>query len=140
MHAAGVPDAVDLPELTDKTWDPLLEVNLRAYAMVVQAFLSQLRANAPDAAVVGIASIHGIIAQGVNPAYAASKAGVLGLTRSMAVRFAHRGHPGQRDLPGLHRHTDAPRSRRPPDAPRRGTRPWPGSGARTRSVRPPASS
>ena len=91
VHAAGVPDAVDLTELTDKTWDPLLEVNLRAYAMVVQAFLSQLRANAPDAAVVGIASIHGIIAQGVNPAYAASKAGVLGLTRSMAVRFATEG-------------------------------------------------
>jgi NAD(P)-dependent dehydrogenase (short-subunit alcohol dehydrogenase family) len=91
VHAAGVPDAIDLPDLSDKTWDPLLEVNLRAYAMVVQAFLSQLRANAPDAAVVGIASIHGIIAQGVNPAYAASKAGVLGLTRSMAVRFATEG-------------------------------------------------
>jgi NAD(P)-dependent dehydrogenase (short-subunit alcohol dehydrogenase family) len=91
VHAAGVPDAVDLPDLTDKTWDPLLEVNLRAYAMVVQAFLSELRANAPDAAVVGIASIHGIVAQGVNPAYAASKAGVLGLTRSMAVRFATEG-------------------------------------------------
>ena len=91
VHAAGVPDAVDITELTDKTWDPLLEVNLRAYAMVVQAFLPQLRANAPDAAVVGIASIHGIVAQGVNPAYAASKAGVLGLTRSLAVRFATEG-------------------------------------------------
>jgi NAD(P)-dependent dehydrogenase (short-subunit alcohol dehydrogenase family) len=91
VHAAGVPDAIDLPDLTDKTWDPLLEVNLRAYAMVVQAFLSQLRANAPDAAVVGIASIHGIVANAANPAYAASKAGVLGLTRSMAVRFAPEG-------------------------------------------------
>ncbi len=91
VHAAGVPDVVDLPDLTDKTWDALLDVNLRAYAMVVQAFLPQLRANAPDAAVVGIASIHGIIASAVNPAYAASKAGVLGLTRSMAVRFAPEG-------------------------------------------------
>jgi NAD(P)-dependent dehydrogenase (short-subunit alcohol dehydrogenase family) len=91
VHAAGVPDAVDLTELTDKTWDPLIEVNLRAYAMVVQAFLSQLRANAPDAAVVGIASIHGIVANPANPAYAASKAGVLGLTRSMAIRFAQEG-------------------------------------------------
>jgi NAD(P)-dependent dehydrogenase (short-subunit alcohol dehydrogenase family) len=91
VHAAGVPDAVDLPELTDKTWDPLLEVNLRAYAMVVQAFLSQLRANAPDAAVVGVASIHGIVANPANPAYAASKAGVLGLTRSLAIRFAQEG-------------------------------------------------
>ncbi len=91
VHAAGVPDAIDLTDLTDKTWDPLMEVNLRAYAMVVQAFLAQLRANAPDAAVVGIASIHGIIASAANPAYAASKAGVLGLTRSMAVRFAQEG-------------------------------------------------
>jgi len=91
VHAAGVPDAIDLADLTDKTWDPLMEVNLRAYAMVVQAFLPQLRANAPDAAVVGIASIHGIIAAAANPAYAASKAGVLGLTRSMAVRFAQEG-------------------------------------------------
>src|SRR5215218_7039340 len=91
VHAAGVPDAVDLPDLTDKTWDPLMEVNLRAYAMMVQAFLSQLRANAPDAAVVGIASIHGIVANPANPAYAASKAGVLGLTRSMAIRFAQEG-------------------------------------------------
>lgn len=91
VHAAGVPDAVDLPDLTDKTWDPLIEVNLRAYAMVIQAFLSQLRANAPDAAVVGIASIHGIVANPANPAYAASKAGVLGLTRSLAIRFAQEG-------------------------------------------------
>jgi NAD(P)-dependent dehydrogenase (short-subunit alcohol dehydrogenase family) len=91
VHAAGVPDAIDLQDLTDKTWDPLIEVNLRAYAMVIQAFLSQLRANAPDAAVVGIASIHGIVANPMNPAYAASKAGVLGLTRSLAIRFAPEG-------------------------------------------------
>jgi NAD(P)-dependent dehydrogenase (short-subunit alcohol dehydrogenase family) len=91
VHAAGVSGAVDLPDLVDKTWDAVIEVNLRAYAMVVQAFLPQLRANAPDAAVVGIASIHGIVANAANPAYAASKAGVLGLTRSMAIRFATEG-------------------------------------------------
>src|SRR6478736_4496155 len=47
--------------------------------------------DAPDAAVVGIASIHGIVANPMNPAYAASKAGVLGLTRSLAIRFAQEG-------------------------------------------------
>ena len=91
VHAAGVPGAVDLPDLTDKTWDEVADVNLRAYAMLIQTFLPQLRANAPDAAVVGIASIHGIVANPANPAYAASKAGVLGLTRSLAIRFAQEG-------------------------------------------------
>ena len=100
VHAAGVPDAVDLPDLTDKTWDPLIEVNLRAYAMVVQAFLPQLRANAPDAAVVGIASIHGIVANPANPAYAASKAGVLGLTRSWRCASRRRGSGSTRSAPG----------------------------------------
>ena len=140
VHAAGVPDAVDLPDLTDKTWDPLLEVNLRAYAMVVQAFLSQFRANAPDAAVVGIASIHGIVANPANPAYAASKAGVLGLTRSMAVRFAAGGDPGERDLPRVHRHADAARYRRPLRPLRRRLADGPGRRNRRRSARPPGSS
>jgi len=91
VHAAGVPLAIDIEQLTDETWDAVLDVNLRAYAMVVQALLPELRANAPHSAVVGIASIHGIVANPANPAYAASKAGLLGLTRSMAVRFAAEG-------------------------------------------------
>jgi NAD(P)-dependent dehydrogenase (short-subunit alcohol dehydrogenase family) len=91
VHAAGVPGAIDLPDLTEKTWDEVTDVNLRAYAMLIQTFLPQLRANAPDAAVVGISSIHGVVANPANPAYAASKAGVLGLTRSLAIRFAQEG-------------------------------------------------
>ena len=91
LHAAGVPDAVDLEELTDDSWNKLIDVNLRAYAMITQALLPQLRASMPGSAVVGIASIHGIIAGPRNPAYSASKAGLLGLTRSMAMRLAGEG-------------------------------------------------
>jgi NAD(P)-dependent dehydrogenase (short-subunit alcohol dehydrogenase family) len=91
VHAAGVPDAVGVDVVTDEAWDAVLAVNLRAYAMTFQALLPELLTNAPEAAVVGIASIHGIIAGGANPAYAASKSGVLGLTRSMAVAYAKQG-------------------------------------------------
>ena len=91
VHAAGVPDAVGVDVVTDEAWDAVLAVNLRAYAMTFQALLPELLANAPEAGVVGIASIHGIIAGAANPAYAASKSGVLGLTRSMAVAYAAQG-------------------------------------------------
>jgi len=91
VHAAGVPDAVGVDVVTDEAWDAVLAVNLRAYAMTFQALIPELLANAPGAAVVGIASIHGIIAGAANPAYAASKSGVLGLTRSLAVAYAEQG-------------------------------------------------
>jgi NAD(P)-dependent dehydrogenase (short-subunit alcohol dehydrogenase family) len=94
VHAAGVsgaggPGGVDV--VTDEAWDAVLAVNLRAYAMIFQALLPELLANAPGAAAVGISSIYGIIAGPESPAYSASKAGLLGLTRTMAVRYAAEG-------------------------------------------------
>jgi len=110
VHAAGVADPIELAELTDEAWDALFAVNLRAYAMITQALIPHLLANAPGSAVVGISSIHGLVAGSRDPAYAASKAGVLGLTRSIAVRYAREGVranaicPGYIDTPMLPEH------------------------------------
>lgn len=91
VHAAGVPDPVPVDVITDEAWDALIAVNLRAFAMTFQALLPELLANAPQAAAVGISSIYGIVAGPASPAYAASKAGLLGLIRSMAVAYGARG-------------------------------------------------
>jgi NAD(P)-dependent dehydrogenase (short-subunit alcohol dehydrogenase family) len=78
--------------------------------MITQALIPHLLANAPGSAVVGISSIHGLVAGSRDPAYAASKAGVLGLTRSIAVRYAREGVranaicPGYIDTPMLPEH------------------------------------
>jgi NAD(P)-dependent dehydrogenase (short-subunit alcohol dehydrogenase family) len=100
VHAAGVPDPIDIETVTQEAWDDLMAVNLRAYAMIVRALTPHLRASAPGAAIVGIASIHGIIASPRNPAYAASKAGMLGVTRSMAMHFAAEGIRANAVCPG----------------------------------------
>ncbi len=110
VHAAGVPDPIELADLTDEAWDALFAVNLRAYAMIAQALLPELLANAPGSAIVGISSIHGIVAGTRDPAYAASKAGVLGLTRSLGLRYGKEGVranaicPGYIDTPMLPQH------------------------------------
>jgi NAD(P)-dependent dehydrogenase (short-subunit alcohol dehydrogenase family) len=106
LHAAGISDPVDIEAVTEESWDRLMAVNLRAYGMIVKALAPELRAHA-GSAVVGIASIHALIAGVRNPAYSASKAGVLGLTRALASYFAREGIrvnavcPGYIDTPML---------------------------------------
>lgn len=94
VHAAGrvIPEPVGA--YTAESWDAVLDVNLRAQALLVQAMLPQLEASAragESPAVVGISSIEGLAANPFIPAYCASKAGLLGLTRSMAAQFGPLG-------------------------------------------------
>jgi NAD(P)-dependent dehydrogenase (short-subunit alcohol dehydrogenase family) len=91
VHCAGIvrPDLTD--EIGTDTWDDVLTVNLRAQVDIVRALLPALRAAMPGSAIVGIASIEALIAEGSIPSYVASKHGVLGLTRALAHRFGPEG-------------------------------------------------
>lgn len=90
VHAAGISRTEPVEELDEQVWDAVLDVNLRAYPLLVRAVLPELRAQ-QGSAVVGIASINAILGNGRNPAYGASKAGLLGASRSMADRLADEG-------------------------------------------------
>ncbi|MCG5217229.1 SDR family oxidoreductase [Streptosporangium sp. KLBMP 9127] len=90
VHAAGIADAATVADITEEHWDAVLNVNLRAQAMLTKALLPDLRA-APGAAIVGISSIEGIVGAAWIAAYCSSKAGLLGLTRSMAHELASDG-------------------------------------------------
>jgi NAD(P)-dependent dehydrogenase (short-subunit alcohol dehydrogenase family) len=84
VHAAGIPMAPGADALDATGFDTVLQVNLRAQASLVRAFLPALRDAQPGSAIVGIASIEGLIGHGAIPAYTASKHGVIGLTRAIA--------------------------------------------------------
>ncbi|MGW0659990.1 SDR family NAD(P)-dependent oxidoreductase [Streptodolium elevatio] len=90
VHAAGVVDGRGVDGLDDASWAPVADVNLRAYALLTRAMLDDLRSH-DGSAVVGIASINAIAGNAANPAYCAAKAGMLGLTRSLAASLATDG-------------------------------------------------
>jgi NAD(P)-dependent dehydrogenase (short-subunit alcohol dehydrogenase family) len=94
VHAAGrvLPEPVGA--YTEESWDAVLDVNLRAQALLTQLLLPHLEKAAADGgspAVVGISSIEGLAANPFIPAYCASKAGLLGMTRSMAAQLGPLG-------------------------------------------------
>lgn len=106
VHAAGVVANESVEQLTAESWDAVLDVNLRAMVLLVQALLPDLKAN-PGSAVIGIASINATLGNGMIPAYTASKGGLLSLVRSLADDLGPHGirvnsvSPGQIMTPML---------------------------------------
>lgn len=91
VHAAGVPMGFTPDPLSPEEFDLVLDVNLRAEAVLVRELLPSLRDANPGSAIVGISSIEGLIGHGNVPAYTASKHGLIGLTRSLAARLGPEG-------------------------------------------------
>jgi NAD(P)-dependent dehydrogenase (short-subunit alcohol dehydrogenase family) len=76
----------DLDALTDQVWDEIFNLNVKGTFFCCRAAASELRKT--NGAIVNIASIAGYRGTGSSIAYAVSKAGVLQLTRALAVALA----------------------------------------------------
>jgi NAD(P)-dependent dehydrogenase (short-subunit alcohol dehydrogenase family) len=73
-------------------WRQTLELNLNATFVLVRAAIAHMRkAQARDASVVVITSQIGLVGHARGAAYAASKAGLNGLVRSLALEWAAEG-------------------------------------------------
>ena len=94
VHAAGRVLTEPIGALTAESWDAVVDVNLRAQALLSQMLLpyfEQALAAGGAPSIVGISSIEGLVGNPFIPAYCASKAGLLGLTRSMAGQLGPLG-------------------------------------------------
>lgn len=79
-----------LEELSTESWDRIHAINLRGAFLVARAAIPALKA-AGEGAVVFTASTSGLRAHPLAASYAASKAGLLGLSRSLAFELAPKG-------------------------------------------------
>lgn len=91
VNCAGVslPAAIDGPGY-EASWDRTLAVNLTAQAGLTRACVDDLRRNG-EGRVVNVASSEGLGATAYISAYTASKHGVIGLTRGLAVELGRSG-------------------------------------------------
>ena len=80
-------------DCTDEGWDRVLDVNLRSVFLVCREAVPRL-VDAGGGAIVAVGSVLGLVGGDedfATHAYAASKAGVVGLVRAIAVRYARDG-------------------------------------------------
>jgi 3-oxoacyl-[acyl-carrier protein] reductase len=77
----------NLEALTPEIWDRIIETNLRGPYLLARAFAPHLRAHGAGR-IVNVASVGGLYPASSSIAYSASKAGLIHLTRCLAVALA----------------------------------------------------
>jgi NAD(P)-dependent dehydrogenase (short-subunit alcohol dehydrogenase family) len=100
VNNAGVLRAGPLATVRLEDWNHLLAVNLTGYLLCAQAF-GKAMIERGRGAIVHTASIAGSNAQGFSGAYSVSKAGVLMLSRQLAVEWGPHGVRSNVMSPGL---------------------------------------
>lgn len=100
VNVAGVASLTPLEDLEEEEWDRVLAVNLKGVYLCTRAVLPQMMRQR-HGRIVSVASIAGRFGRGqMSAAYSASKAGVLGFTRSVARRYGPYGITANAVAPG----------------------------------------
>lgn len=100
VNNAGIAHAVGNDGVTASDWDRVLSVNLKSAFLVTQAVIPHMRA-AGWGRIVNLSSIAAQIGGIVGPHYAASKAGLIGLTHFYAAQLASVGITVNAVAPGF---------------------------------------
>jgi NAD(P)-dependent dehydrogenase (short-subunit alcohol dehydrogenase family) len=90
VNVAGIGVAATVLETSDEDWNRVLDVNLTGPFLTIRAALP-LMLDRGAGVIVNIASVAGQVGLARRAAYCASKAGLVGLTRAVAVDHAGEG-------------------------------------------------
>jgi 3-oxoacyl-[acyl-carrier protein] reductase len=90
VNNAGIARPQKIQEITEADWDEIIAVNLKSTFLVTQAVLPAMQ-SALWGRIINISSVAAQTGGVVGPHYAASKAGMLGITHSYATLLAKSG-------------------------------------------------
>jgi 3-oxoacyl-[acyl-carrier protein] reductase len=90
VNNAGIAKIIPSEQVTEEIWEHYLRVNLTSVFLVSQRVLPAMR-TARWGRIINLSSVAAQYGGILGPHYSASKAGILGLTRSYATQFAKEG-------------------------------------------------
>jgi NAD(P)-dependent dehydrogenase (short-subunit alcohol dehydrogenase family) len=100
VNNAGIFPIAALSNLAEEEWDRVLAVNLKGVFLCSQAALAPMRARG-GGRIINMASVSGLVGAVGFAHYAASKAGVIGFTKSLAREAAPMGITTNAVAPGI---------------------------------------
>jgi 3-oxoacyl-[acyl-carrier protein] reductase len=102
VNNAGIVEAHPIEDVTEKEWDRVMTVNLRSVFFVSQQVIKHMKENRAGK-IINISSISGRMGSyAAGCIYGASKAGIIGLTMSMARKLAEFNITVNAIAPGPH--------------------------------------
>lgn len=84
----GAPNPHGIDNITEEQWQRSIDVNLKSGFFVTQAFLPLIRATGRGGSVIYTSSAAGLVGSYTTPLYSLTKAGLIGLTKSLCTVLA----------------------------------------------------
>ncbi|MDQ6419743.1 glucose 1-dehydrogenase [Paenibacillus sp. LHD-117] len=78
-----------LEEFQEEEWDRIINVNLKSVFLMTKHSIQELKHT--RGTIVNMASLNGLVGQRMNPVYAATKGGIVAMTKSLALDYAPYG-------------------------------------------------
>ncbi|HUQ42733.1 MAG TPA: SDR family NAD(P)-dependent oxidoreductase [Candidatus Limnocylindrales bacterium] len=88
VNSAGVNIPQDIASVDEDSWNTVIDTDLKGLVFVTQAAAERMVAAKRGGRIVNIASIYGAVGRRERIAYSAAKAGVVNVTRSLALELA----------------------------------------------------
>ena len=88
LSNVGAPNPHGIDDITEEQWQRSVDINLKSGFFVTQAFLPLIRATGRGGSIIYTSSAAGLVGSYTSPLYSLTKAGLIGLTKSLCTVIA----------------------------------------------------